>query len=139
MDSVDHDERPAEPPGGPRSFGCDACTAALASPNRETISFLLFDQFTVPVLGCPDHLERFGAVCGLTTEDTATLLEHRPAGGVTCPGCRQAPHRPGHTVLPVGDGGVAVLTCRPHQADVVGRFRAGLQAQHHLTSTLATL
>jgi len=136
---VDDDERPSDALDGPRSIGCDACAAALESPNREPISFLLFDRFTTPLVGCPDHLKRFGAVCGLTTEDSATLLEHRPAGGVPCPGCRQASHRPQHPVLPVRDGAVAVLTCRPHQADIVGRVRAGLQAQHDLTSTLTTL
>lgn len=139
MDAADYDARPEAPPDGPESVGCEACAAALESPGRETISFLLFDQFTIPLVGCRDHLDQFGGVCGLTTEDSATLLEHRPAGGLPCPGCRQASHQPQHPVLPVGDGAVAVLACGTHQADVVGRFRAGIRAQHHLTSTLGSL
>jgi hypothetical protein len=136
MDAVNFDERPAGPPDSSQAIRCEACDAALHSPSRDTISFLLFDQFTVPLAGCPDHLDQFSAVCGLTTEDSATLLGHRPAGGIPCPGCRHASHQSQQPVLPVGDGAVAVLACPRHQDEIIGRFRAGLQTRHHLTSTL---
>ena len=44
------------------------------------ISFLLFDQLELPLIGCDNHLEQFTTICGLTTEETAKLLPHRPAG-----------------------------------------------------------
>lgn len=138
MDAVDFDEPPASPADNPQSIRCAACDAALQSPSRDTISFLLFDQFTIPLVGCPDHLDQFSTVCGLTTEDSATVLEHRPAGGLQCPGCRHAAHQPQHPVIPVGTGAVAVLACPMHQDDIIGRFRAGLQTQRHLTASLTS-
>lgn len=137
MNVVDFEEWPADSPDDSLPERCEACGEALRSPSRETISFLLLDQFTIPLVGCRDHLEQFSTICGLTTEGSATLLEHRPAGGLPCPGCRQSSHQPEHPVLPVGNGAVAVLACGTHQVDIVGRFRAGLQTQQYLTSSLA--
>ena len=138
MDTVDFDDQAADPPDDTPAVRCAACETALQSPGRDAVSFLLFDQFTVPLVGCRDHLEQFGSVCELTTAADATLLEHRPAGGVQCPGCRHAAHRTQYPVLPVGTGAVAVLTCATHQDDVIGRFRTGLQTQQHLTASLGT-
>ena len=119
MNTADIDDRSALSAEELQSVRCSACDAALQSPGRDTISFLLFDQFTVPLVGCPDHLEEFSGVCGLTTEADATLLEHRPAGVVRCVGCQHAVHRTQYPVVPVGTGAVAVLACGTHQADIV--------------------
>jgi hypothetical protein len=139
MDVVDFDEGSPAPADGAGAIGCEACEAALRSPSRETISFLLLDQFTVPVVGCVDHLERFSAICGLTSEQRPRLLQHQPAGGITCPGCRRASQQPHHPVLPIGDGAVAVLACSTHRDGIIDRFRAGLQTQHQLTASVETL
>jgi hypothetical protein len=136
MDTVDFDDQATNPPDDVRAVRCAACDRALRSPGRDTISFLLFDQFTIPLVGCRDHLEQFSATCELTTEADARLLGHRPAGGVRCPGCRHAARRTRHPVLPVGTGAIAVLACATHQDDVIGRFRAGLQIRQHLTASL---
>ena len=138
MDTADIDDRSALSAEELQSVRCSACDAALQSPGRDTISFLLFDQFTVPLVGCSDHLEEFSSVCGLTTEADATLLEHRPAGGVRCVGCQHAVHRTQYPVVPVGTGAVAVLACGTHQADIVGRYQAGLETRQHLTTSLGT-
>jgi hypothetical protein len=97
------------------------------------------DQLTVPLIGCDQHREQFTSVCGLTTESTADLLNHRPAGGINCPSCHLAPHNPGHPMIPVTGGAVAVLACPQHQAEIVDRFRTGLETQQQLTSSLNTL
>lgn len=138
MDAVDYDEPPTTPVDDPQSIRCGMCETALQSPSRDTLSFLLLDQFTVPLVGCSDHTEQFGTVCGLTTEESATVLQHRPAGGLQCPGCRHAFRQPQHPVVPVGTGAVAVLACPTHQGDIIGRFQTGLQTQHHLTASLAS-
>jgi len=138
MDTVEFDDSPVGPADSPQSIRCTACDAALRSPGRNTISFLLVDQFTIPLVGCPEHLDQFRMVCGLTTEESATMLDHRPAGGIQCPGCRLAAHRHQHPVFPVGTGAVGVLACPAHQGDIIGRYKTGLQTQHHLTASLAS-
>ena len=120
------------------SVQCDACESALHSPEGRSIAFLLLDQLTVPLIGCDQHREQFTSVCGLTTEDTPDLLSHRPAGGINCPSCHLAPHSPGHPVIPVQGGAVAVLACPQHQTEIVDRFRSGLETQQQLTAPLDT-
>ena len=136
MDAANHDEPPARPAEHSPSISCTACDAALQSPSRESVSFLLLDQFTVPLVGCAAHLDQFSTICGLTTEDSATVLEHHPAGGLHCPSCRRAGTHPQHPILPVGTGAVAILACPTHQDAIIGRFRAGVQTHHHLTTSL---
>jgi hypothetical protein len=97
-------------------------------------SFLLLDQLTVPLVGCPDHLTRFTSVCGYTTTATAELLNHRPAGGVGCPSCHLSVYSPEQPVVPVQDGAVAVLACPRHQSEIINRFHAGLDTQQQLTA-----
>ena len=118
---------------------CDACESALRSQDGHTISFLLVDQLTLPLVGCENHLDQFTAICGLTTEDTAELLSHRPAGGINCPSCRLAPYNPQQPLIPVENGAVAVLACPDHQAGIVERFRTGLETQQTLTASTDTL
>lgn len=120
------------------SVQCDACEAALRSPDGRSMAFLLLDQLTAPLIGCDEHREQFTSVCGLTTESTAELLNHRPAGGVNCPSCHLAPHDPGHPVIPVQGGAVTVLACPQHQTAIIDRFRTGLETQQQLTAPLDT-
>ncbi|WP_277543054.1 hypothetical protein [Haloarcula laminariae] len=121
-----------EPVGDEPPVPCADCRSALASPSREAVSFLLLDQFTVPVVGCRDHLEQFRAVCGLTTEGRARLLGHRPAGGITCPGCRHASHGTNHALLPVDGGAAVVLGCPDHQSTIVSRYQTGQRTRQQL-------
>ena len=72
------------------AIDCSACQSALDPEGQQTVSFLLLDHLRIPVLSCDDHLEQFTSICGLTSNDTATLLHHQPAGGISCPGCRFA-------------------------------------------------
>lgn len=116
------------------ALGCDACQAALADPGRDSISFLLTDQLTLPVVSCDEHLERFRAACALATTDTAETLTHRPAGGIHCPACRRA-HTTAQPVVPVADGAVAVLGCPEHASALVGRFHTGLETRRQLTTS----
>jgi hypothetical protein len=136
MSDAEDDKRPAGSRTDLQRIQCSMCKAALESPGRETVSFLLLDQFTIPLVGCPEHLQQFRKVCGLTTEGSATLLQHRPAGGVPCPSCHHSTHRPHHPVVPVKDGAVAVLSCSEHADDIVGRFQAGLETHQRLTTTI---
>lgn len=117
---------------------CEACESALHSSGGHMPSFLLLDQLTVPLIGCDEHLAQFTDVCGYTTDDTADLLDHRPAGGIGCPSCHLAPHNPHHPVIPVQSGAVAVLACPGHQSEVVDRFYTGLDTQQQLSTTLET-
>lgn len=100
------------------------------------MSFLLLDQLTIPVLSCDEHLEQFSSVCGLTSEDTADLLSHRPAGGVSCPSCRLAPYNSSHPLVQVQDGAIIPMACPKHQSEIVQRFHTGIQTQHQLTASL---
>ncbi|MFC7165294.1 hypothetical protein [Halospeciosus flavus] len=96
------------------------------------------DQLTVPLLSCDDHLEQFIEICELTSSNTADLLQHRPAGGIRCPGCRLAPQNPSQPMIPVQDGAIAVLACPEHQTELVSRFETGLQTRQDLTTDLGT-
>lgn len=117
---------------------CEACESALRSQGSRNMSFLLLDQLTLPLLGCDEHREQFMSICGLTTEATAELLSHRPAGGINCPSCHLAPYSPSHPVIPVQGGAVAVLACPAHQTEIVERFRTGIATRHQLTAPLNT-
>lgn len=125
----------AEDPSG---VHCDACRSVLRSESDRSVSFLLVDELAIPVLGCEEHLRQFAAVCGLSTDDSADLLEHYPAGGIRCPGCRNARHDPSHPVIAVQDGAVVVVACPDHEAAIVDRFRTGLQTREQLNASLGT-
>ena len=117
---------------------CDACESALHSHGDHTISFLLLEQLTLPLIGCDNHLKQFTAICGLTTENTAELLHHRPAGGISCPSCHLAPYNSNQPLIPVQTGAVATLACPEHQGEIVDRFQTGLATQQKLTASLDT-
>ena len=136
MEKKDTPRSPADSPDRDQLMQCTTCESAIESPGRDSISFLLLDQFTIPLVGCDNHLEEFCSLCGLATEGRTELLNHRPAGGVHCPSCRHAPHKPHQPIIPVGDGGLAILACSTHQSDILARFRTGLQVRHHLNSSL---
>lgn len=130
-------EPTATPPAGPGDgdeppVPCPDCRHALTSISRDTVSFLLLDQFTVPVVGCQDHLEQFRAVCGLTTDGRAELLAHRPAGGITCPACRRASHDSRHAMIPVDGGAAVLLGCPDHQSTIATRFQTGQRTRQQL-------
>jgi hypothetical protein len=120
-----------EPPG----IQCTECAAAHRSPGRDATSFLLLDALTVPVIGCPEHLESFRSVCGHTTKQTVELLDHWPAGGISCPGCRLAPNNPHQPMIPVDDGMIATLACPTHQTEIVNRFHTGLRTRRQITTS----
>ena len=136
MDTGETPQHPAETPDNTPSIQCTACESALRSPGRDTVSFLLVDRFTIPLVGCENHLKQFSSICGLTAESDTTLLSHPPAGGVPCPGCRHARHTVEQPVVPLHGGALAVLACPRHQSEIVARFREGLQTRHHLTASL---
>ncbi|MDQ2052805.1 hypothetical protein RBH26_20400 [Natronolimnohabitans sp. A-GB9] len=123
---------------GQSPIHCEACQSAFRSGSRQAVSFLLLDHLTVPALGCDDHLEQFASVCGLTSEDTADLLQHRPAGGIRCPGCRLAPHSTAHPMLSVREGAVTPMACPDHQAEIVQRFQTGLRTRQQLSADIGT-
>jgi len=111
---------------------CPDCQAALQSSGRHAVSFLLVETLTIPVVGCDEHLEQFRVICDLTTDESAQLLSHYPAGGIVCPACRQAHHSPDHPVIQVEDGAAGVFACPPHEADIIDRFETGLETRRQL-------
>lgn len=122
----------------PSAVDCEACRSAVRSDGRQSLSFLLLDQLTIPVLSCDEHLEQFSAVCELSTDGAAELLDHRPAGGLSCPGCRLASSESPHPLIRVRDGALVPLACSEHQSELVQRFQAGLEMKHRLTSGIET-
>lgn len=111
---------------------CPDCREALESGGRQAISFLLVETLTVPVVGCDSHLEQFRAVCELTTEDTAELLDYLPAGGVQCPACRTHEQGGGMPLIFIEAGAVGILACERHATAVIERYQSGLQARQQL-------
>lgn len=136
MDSRDSLPPQSEGPVDTSPVPCAACTAALQSPEDRNLSYLLLDQFTIPVVGCREHLTQFTSICGYTTDDTAELVEHRPAGGISCPSCQLAPYALRQPVIPVGTGAVSILACPDHQSEIITRFHTGFQTQQQLTTSL---
>lgn len=133
---MDPESSPSADPGANRDqppVPCDDCRSALASMSRDSVSFLLLDQFTLPVVGCADHLEQFRAVCGLTTDGRAQLLAHQPAGGITCPACRRSSQAAGHAMIPVDSGAAVLLGCPDHQSTIASRYQTGQRTRQQLT------
>ena len=135
------DDSPIRPPGpiegdGHPPIQCDACLSALHEPDRATMAYLLIDQLTVPITGCENHRQQFRSICEFSTDRDVDLLEHHPAGGITCPSCQRAPHRPHHPVIPLGNGVITVIACPSHETVVLERFQTGLQTQQQLTASL---
>lgn len=138
MPAPDFDRSQPDSLGDQSAVQCDACQSVLQGSGQRSPSFLLLDDLRMPLISCDDHLERFTSVCALTTDDTAELLDHRPAGGIRCPGCRHAPHRASQPMIPVQDGGIVVLACPEHHSELLTRFQTGLETQQQLTSGLET-
>ena len=115
---------------------CQACESALRSAGSESVRFVLLEALTVPVVGCSEHLEQFRTACGHTTRRDAELLNHRPAGGIPCPGCRLSVHDPQQPVIRVGNGAVGVFACQRHRSEIVDRYQSGLRTQRQLTESL---
>lgn len=122
----------------PPSVRCGACHDAIESPSRHSVSYLLVEQLTIPVLGCSDHLEEFRSICGLTTDAAAELLTHQPAGGIQCPRCRLTARSRQHALIPVAGGLAVILSCPEHQSDIAARFQTGLRTRRQLQSTVTT-
>ncbi|RQG93080.1 hypothetical protein EA462_02420 [Natrarchaeobius halalkaliphilus] len=139
MPPVDFRQSQSDIDSGHPAIHCNECQSALQSDSQQAVSFLLLDQLTIPIVSCDDHLERFASVCGLTTEDTATLLDHRPAGGICCPGCRLARYNAAQPMVPVEEGAIVAMACPTHQTEIVQRFHTGLETQHHLSSDVSSL
>lgn len=111
---------------------CADCRSLLWGDGEQSLSFLLIDELTIPVLSCDAHLEQFNDICGFTTSGTASVLRHRPAGGIPCPSCRLAPYNAAKPLIPVRDGAIAPLACAEHQTQLVERFRTGLETRQEL-------
>jgi hypothetical protein len=69
----------------------------------------------------------------------AELLDHRPAGGISCPSCQLTLDNPEQPLIPVQNGAVAPLVCPEHQTEIMTRFRAGLDTRRQLTASLDEL
>jgi hypothetical protein len=138
MDSDESSRCQLETHGDDIPVPCEGCETAFRSPDQHSASFLLLGQLTTPVVGCDDHVETFADICGYTTESTAQLLDHRPAGGIPCPGCRLAHNNPRQPIIPVEDGAVAVLACPEHQSELLTRFQTGLETRQQLTTELGS-
>ena len=121
------------------AIDCDACQSVLDPDGPQSVSFLLLDHLRIPLLSCDDHLERFTSICGLSSNDTATLLHHQPAGGISCPGCRLASYSTAQSLVPVQDGAIVPIACPEHQSKIIQRFQTGLQTHRQLTSSLDTV
>lgn len=131
-------DRP-QPEGDPDqpAVGCGDCQSVFRAAGRQSVSFLLLDQLTIPVMGCEAHLEQFASICELSTTDDAQLLEHRPAGGIQCPGCRLAPRKMAQPMIAIQDGAVAVIACSRHQSAIIDRFQTGLETREQLATDLS--
>ncbi len=138
MPPAEFDQPESDAFDGHPDIHCEACQSAFESESRQAVSFLLLDQLTIPAIGCSEHVERFSSVCGLTSEDTADLLDHHPAGGISCPGCRLAPHSSARPLIPVQDGAVMLMACPNHQSEIVQRFQTGLETQQYLSSSVGS-
>lgn len=139
MPSSDDRSEQTAPPEGTFAPQCAACQSALESADRDSVSFLLVETLTVPLIGCEEHLEQFAEICGVTSDGTATLLSHRPAGGIRCPGCRLASHNLGLPVIPIGGGATGVLACPEHRSEIANRFREGMQTHQRLNADFDSL
>jgi hypothetical protein len=128
----------SEPDGaGDRSVvDCEACQSVIDDESDRTVSFLLLDHLTIPVRSCERHLERFSTICGLTTEDSARVLDHYPAGGVACPACRNARYDTSRPMVSVDGGMVVITACPDHQSQILQRFDTGLETHQQLTASL---
>ncbi len=111
---------------------CPDCRAALASGGRQALSFLLVGTLTVPVVGCDGHLAEFRAICELTTEGNAELLDHLPAGGVRCPACRNHSQGGGVPLVFIEAGAVGIIACERHATAIIERYQAGQQTRQQL-------
>jgi hypothetical protein len=136
MDPLDFQQSQSEITDDLPAIDCNECQSALEPANQHTVSFLLLDQLRIPVLSCDDHLEQFTSICGLTSDDTATLLHHHPAGGISCPGCRFASYSAVQSIVPVQDGAIVPIACPEHQTKIIQRFQTGLQTHQQLTSSI---
>lgn len=129
---MDPDDEPAPPyADGPQ---CPDCQEALETGGRQAISFLLIDTLTVPVVGCDAHLEEFRAICELSTDGSADLLEHLPAGGIQCPACRNHDQAGGMPLIFVEAGVVGVLACETHAKELIECYKSGLEARQQLSA-----
>lgn len=126
----------SEPADEQPPIDCEACQSAVDPESPQDISFLLLDHLTVPLLSCEDHLAEFADICELTTDDSADLLDHRPAGGVQCPACRNARYSATRPMIPVRDGVLALLACPEHQAAIAGRYQSGLETHQQLNTSI---
>lgn len=125
------DDIPGHPP-----IQCEDCESALHSHDDDSVSFLLLDQLTIPIIGCGDHVDQFVSICELTTTGRADIIGHRPAGGIRCPSCQLAHYNLHQPVIPIQTGAVALMACPQHQTEVLNRFQSGLETQQQLTSSL---
>ena len=138
MSPTDFQQSRSETVDNQPAIDCDACQSVLDPDGQQSVSFLLLDHLRIPLLSCDDHLEQFTSICELTSNDTATLLHHQPAGGISCPGCRFASYSMAQSLVPVQDGAIVPVACPEHQSKIIQRFQTGLQTHQQLTSGLGT-